>query len=162
LSATSVSIWAYAKRPVVYSVILGPNRPVFHCVCTSITDYLDELKSKLKTAQHYASTHLERHIRHYNLQARRKSFQAGNKCLILQPESTALHALRRWKGPAEVIEAVSPHSYIVDYNGTRYKLHANLLRKFNVRVDEVIVECINILDLSPLQGACTERCTNCV
>jgi len=124
---------------------------------TSITEYIDELRSKLKTAQHYASTHLdkeqERHIRNYNLRARCKSFQVGNKCLILQPESTASHALRRWKGPAEIIEAVSPHSYIVDYNGTRYKLHASLLCKFNVRVDEVIVECINVLDLSPLEGA---------
>ena len=48
----------------------------------SITEYLDDLKSKLETAQHYASNHLEheqqRHVHQYNLRARPKSFQPGN------------------------------------------------------------------------------------
>lgn len=85
-----------------------------------------------------------RHVHQYNLRARPKFFQPGDKCLILQPESTASHALRRWKGPAEVIEVVSPHSYIVEYENVRYKLHANLLRKFNVQVDEIIVESMHV------------------
>jgi len=60
--------------------------------------------------------------------------------------------VRRWKGPAEVIDVVSPNSYLVEYNDARYKLHANLQRKFNVRVDEVIVESMNVFDV-PTEGA---------
>ena len=148
---------------------LSPN------VSKSITEYLGNLKSKLETAQHYARNHLEReqqrHVRQYNLRARPKSFQPGDKCLILQPESTASHGLRRWKGPAEVIEVVSPHSYLVEHNGARYKLHANLLRKFHVQVDEVIVESMHIFDMpiedmsrvaSDIEGDLSEQVPPCI
>jgi Integrase core domain/Integrase zinc binding domain len=134
-------------------------------VSKSITEYLNHLKSKLETAQHYARNHLEReqqrHVRQYNLRARPKSFQPGDKCLILQPESTASHALRRWKGPAEVIEVVSPHSYLVEHNGARYKLHANLLRKFSVQVDEIIVESMNVFDTSIICDL-AEQVSSCI
>jgi len=134
----------------------------------SITEHLDDLKIKLETAQHYASDHLEseqeRHVHQHHHQP--KSFQPGDKCLILQPESTASHKLRRWEGPAEVIDVVSFNSYLAEYNDARYKLHANLLCKFNVRVNEVIVESMNVFDL-PTEGAdnidtmCID-CTTCV
>jgi len=74
----------------------------------SAVEYLEDLQNKLKTTQHYAVDHLKqeqsRHIQHYNLRARHKSFEPGDRCLILQP---ALHALRRWKGPATVVEKLS-------------------------------------------------------
>ena len=136
-------------------------------VSKSITEYLDDLKSKLETAQHFASDHLvqeqQRHVRQYNLRARHKSFQPGEKCLILQPESTASHALRRWKGPAEVVEIVSPNSYLVEYKNARYKLHANLLRKFIVSVDEVIIDSMNVFD-PPIEGADNNNtaCVDCM
>jgi len=56
----------------------------------------------------------------------------------LKPESTASHALRRRQGPATVKQILSPCSYIVEYKGAKYRLHANLLRHYNIRV-----ECIN-------------------
>ena len=62
----------------------------------------------------------------------------GDTCLNLKPESTASHALRRWQGPAMVKQVLSPRSYIVEYKGAKYRLHANLLRRYNVRV-----ECIH-------------------
>jgi hypothetical protein len=51
--------------------------------------------------------------------------------------SSAIFA--QWKGPAEKVEIKSPYSYVVEYNGSQYHLHANKLRKFHVRVDDV--EC---------------------
>ena len=41
----------------------------------------------------------------------------------------------------------SPYSYIVEYNGNRYALHANKLRKFRVHVDSA--ECNAALYASP-------------
>jgi hypothetical protein len=80
----------------------------------------------------------------YNLRAQRKNFVIGDSCLILQPESTSSHALRRWKGPAKVVQILSPYSYLIDYNGTQYRMHANNLRKFNTRVHEVKCDSIDL------------------
>jgi len=44
----------------------------------------------------------------------------------------------RWKGPATVVEVKSPYSYLVELDGSRQHVHANKLRKFHVRVDEVM------------------------
>jgi len=124
------------------NVEISPN------LSKTAVEYLDELKSKLETAQHYASVCAEReqnrHIQHYNLKAQDKTFTPGDSCLILQPESTSSHALRRWKGPAKIIQVLSPYSYLVDYNGTQYRMHANNLRKFNVRVCEIKCESMSV------------------
>ena len=117
-------------------------------VSRSTVEYLDDLRSRLETAQNYATLCAEheqqRHVAHYNLKAQDKSFSVGDSCLILQPESTSSHALRRWKGPAKIIRIMSPYSYMVDYNGTQYRMHANNLRKFNTRVCEIKCESISV------------------
>ena len=124
------------------NVDISPN------VSKSAVEYLDELRSKLEIAQHYASVCAEReqqrHVHHYNLKAQDKSFSIGDSCLILQPESTSSHALRRWKGPANIVHILSPYSYMVDYNGTQYRMHANNLRKFNTRVCEIKCESVSV------------------
>ena len=117
----------------------------------SVVEYLVNLQEKLKATQHYAAEHLKheqnRHINHYNLRARHKSFEPGDHCLILQPASTSSHALRRWKGPATVVEKLSDYSYIVEYNDTRYRLHANLLRKFHTQVNVVTTHTVNCVPM---------------
>lgn len=117
----------------------------------SAVEYLENLQEKLKTTQHYAAKHLRqeqnRHIQHYNLRARHKSFVEGDRCLILRPASTSSHTLRRWKGPATVVEKLSEYSYLVEYNNARYRLHANLLRKFHTQVNQIT--CLS-LDFSTI------------
>lgn len=61
----------------------------------------------------------------------------GEQVLILSPDSTASKVYSRWKGPAEIIAVKSPYCYL---DGTRYHMQANKLRKFHVRVEEVILE----------------------
>jgi hypothetical protein len=80
------------------------------------------------------------HVRRYNLRAQYKQFEPGESCLILQPDSTSSHALRRWKGPAKIVQVLSPNSYSVEYEGSTYRMHANNLRKFNVRASEIRCE----------------------
>jgi len=45
-----------------------------------------------------------------------------------------------WKGPAMVVEKLSPYSYVVDLDGTHYHLHANHLKPFYAEVDEVQID----------------------
>ena len=41
-----------------------------------------------------------------------------------------------------MVEVRSPYSYLVELDGTRHHVHANKLRKFHVRVDEIVFEPI--------------------
>ena len=108
-----------------------------------VSAYLEGLLDRLQTAQKYAAEHAEveqaRHVRHYNSKSRDKQFVVGDKCLILQRDSSASSVFSRWKGPDTVVQVCSSYTYIVELNGGRYHMHANSLRKFNVRVEEV--EC---------------------
>jgi len=75
--------------------------------------------------------------------------------MILSKDSTSNKVFAIWKGPAEIIEIKSPHSYMVELNGASYHVHANKLKKFNVRVHEVLCESIfvnllNRIDMSKL------------
>jgi hypothetical protein len=63
--------------------------------------------------------------------------------LVLLPDSNSSRDFNKWKGPAKIVEVVSPYSYLTEmYNGRRQHLHANRLRKYNMKVDEV--ECTSV------------------
>ena len=89
------------------------------------------------------------------LEHARKKIVVGQKCLILQPDDTSSRTFSRWKGPAEVVEVKSPHSYIVELDGKQMHIHANYLRPFHVRVDEVKCNC------SELQSV-IDNCFSCL
>jgi hypothetical protein len=111
-----------------------------HCK-KSVEEYLYELKEKLETAKSYADKHAnaaqKRYVDQYNLRSRDKRFSVGESVLILQPDSTSSKAFSKWKGPAKIVEIKSDYSYMVEIDNAIYHIHANRLRKYNVRVDEV-------------------------
>ena len=61
----------------------------------------------------------------------------GEKVLILHKDSTASRVFSRWKGPATIVQVVSPYSYLVEIDGARRVYHANHLRKFHLQVNRV-------------------------
>ena len=105
-------------------------------------DYLQELRKNLEVAETYAASHSERaqqrYVSHYNLRTRPKSFTVGEQVLILSPDSTTSKVFSKWPGPATVIEVISPHSYLVEIDGSRRHLHADKLRRYHINLDEVI------------------------
>ena len=128
----------------------------------SATEFLEELRGKLKVAQTYAESHTanaqSRYASRYNLRSRDKHFEVGQQVLILTPNSTASSVFSRWKGPATVVEVKSPYSYIVEYNGGRQHVHANKLRQFNVRVEEVICNSILINESDEWNNISVDTC----
>ena len=107
----------------------------------STVDYLQELRKNLEVAETYATSHSERaqqrYVSRYNLRTRPKSFTVGEQVLILSPDSTSSKVFSKWRGPATVIEVQSPHSYIVEIDGSRRHLHADKLRKYHINIAEV-------------------------
>jgi hypothetical protein len=113
----------------------------------SVEDYLKDLKHKLTIARDYADKHSkreqQRYVNHYNLRTRDKHFTVGETVLVLLPDSNSSKVFNKWKGPAKVVEILSPYSYLIEMDdGRRQHLHANRLRKYNVKVDEV--ECNSV------------------
>ena len=78
----------------------------------------------------------------YNLRAKEKSFEIGQKVLVLTPDSKNSKTFSRWVGPAVIKDKVSNHSYLVDINGAVKHIHAEKLRKYHIQVNEVICDTV--------------------
>jgi hypothetical protein len=117
-----------------------------------VADYLCDLREKLASANEYADEHMRtsqsKWASRYNLRAHDKKFDVGEQVLILTPDSTSSRLWSRWRAPATVVEIKSPHSYIVEIDGARQHVHANKLRKYDVRVDEVVCNSLTVSDAS--------------
>ena len=77
------------------------------------SEYLEELKRNLEKAQDYATAHTEkaqqRYVSRYNLRAREKLFEIGQKVLVLIPDSSSSKTFSRWEGPER--QTVEPHLF---------------------------------------------------
>ena len=70
------------------------------------------------------------------MRAREKSFEIGQKVLVLIPDSTSSKTFPRWAGPAVIKDRLSNHTYLVEINGSRKHLHADKIRKYHIQIDE--------------------------
>jgi len=71
----------------------------------------------------------------------------GQQVIELLPDSSN-KLLRRWQGPGTVVQVKSPYSYLIKLEqGQRRWLHANKLRPYHRRVNEVVINnCAIIYD----------------
>ena len=125
-------------------------------------EYLEDIRDKMEVAQRYANEQSQvaqqRYVDRYNLRAgKSKDFSVGDKCLLLYPDSTSSKVFSRWTGPANIEAVLSPNSYLVEFDGKRYRMHANNLRKFHVRVDEVVCQSI----MCPMPDMCDDISADC-
>ena len=65
----------------------------------------------------------------------------------MTPDSTT-RMWSRCKAPATVVEVKSPNSYIVEIDGRRQHVYSNKLRRYDVRVDEVICNTLVMSDMT--------------
>lgn len=129
----------------------------------NVTEFMRDLQDKLQVAHEYAKSHCdraqERYTAHYNLRSKDKHFTVGEQVLILSPDSTASKVYSRWKGPGTIVQVRSPYSYLVELDGARHHVHANKLRKFHLRVDEVIYEPIVVEEELNCQSVSVDTCS---
>jgi len=90
---------------------------------------LQDLRERLGDAERYAFKHTDKrqtqYTTSYNLRSQDKTFNVSEQVLILVPDSTSSKTFRRWQGPATITVKKSPHSYIVELNRLKHKIHAN-------------------------------------
>ena len=76
------------------------------------------------------------------MRAREKSFEIGQKVLVLIPDSTSSKTFSRWVGPAVIKDRLSNHTYLVDINGFRKHLHADKISKYHIPVEEATCDTV--------------------
>ncbi|XP_037526427.1 uncharacterized protein LOC119403570 [Rhipicephalus sanguineus] len=95
-----------------------------------------DLRNRLEETCRLAHEELEkagaRYTKLYNRKAKERSFNPGDKVLILLPTDTN-KLLLQWKGPFEVREKKGEADYVVDTAGGRKIFHANLLKRYEER-----------------------------
>ena len=110
----------------------------------SASDYLIELRDRLTFAEKLASSHADnvqgKYIARYNLRTRDKRFEIGETVLILNPDVISSRMWARWRAPAKIVDKRGDYSYLVEIDGSRQWIRANKLRKFDVRVEQLIFD----------------------
>jgi hypothetical protein len=107
--------------------------------------YLEEMLDRLQTAQHNAAAHAEgeqtRHVKLYNLHARDKHLEVGEKCIVLQRDSTHSSVFSRWKGPATNLQVCSPYTYQIELNGGKLVVVVLFTIKILILVTLLLLNC---------------------
>jgi hypothetical protein len=60
--------------------------------------------------------------------------------LLLTPDLTSSRLWSRWRAPATLVAKRGDYSYLIEIDGVKQWVHANKLRQFDVRIDEIICE----------------------
>ncbi|XP_041470756.1 uncharacterized protein LOC121420251 [Lytechinus variegatus] len=103
-------------------------------------EYVLELRNRLEETCQEAHRSLQksatRYKKQYDKKSKVRSFVPGDKVLLLLPTDRS-KLLLQWKGPFNVIAKIGASDYRIDLNGKTKVFHINLLKKYNVRQDEV-------------------------
>jgi len=122
-----------------------------------VVQYLQELRDKLVAANEFAASHLQREqnkwVKHYNLRFRHKGFFPGESVMILSPDSTTSRLWSRWRASAKIVRKQGDYSYLVEIDSATQLIHANKLRKFDVKVSELVCE-----SFWPQPAECADLC----
>ncbi|GFQ91151.1 retrovirus-related Pol polyprotein from transposon opus [Trichonephila clavata] len=107
----------------------------------SVEEYLRDLTGKLKQAHNLARGNSEKaqaeYASRYNLRSREKRLAVGDQVLVLIPSSSH-KLLKKWMGPASIIELPRPHTARVKMDdGSEKELHFNKLRPYIARIEQI-------------------------
>ena len=95
--------------------------------------YLLTLRQNLETAKRFVETagvhKQDNYVHKYSLRSTDRSFQVGDRVIILSPVGGTAKFRRRWQCPGVVVEVKSPYSYIVEIDNIRHHVHVNKVRK---------------------------------
>lgn len=105
------------------------------------TEYLVGLRQQMSEAARAVDERIEgvqrAYAEKYNLRARSKEFSEEEQVLVLDANpQNKMHP--KWIGPVKIKERKRPDSYVVQFeDGTERWVHANRLRKYYVRTNNV-------------------------
>jgi hypothetical protein len=96
-----------------------------------------------------------KYIARYNLRSRDKHFEIGETVLILNPGDTCSRLWARCRAPVTIVDKSGDYSYLFEIDGSRQWILVNKLRKFDVRVEQVMCDHCFLLDTEARINACS-------
>ena len=105
----------------------------------------------MKLAQEELTKNQTRYKRNYDKKTKDRLFNKGDKVLVMLPTNNN-KLLMQWKGPYEIIQRMGDNSYKILVGNKEKNYHANMLKKYYAREDEVKTE-IEKEDLKMSAGA---------
>ena len=118
----------------------------------NIVAYVLQMREKLENMTKLAHENMEEAQRRqktwYDHKARARSFNPGDKVLVMLP-SEASKLLAKWQGPFEVVQKLGPTTYEVASPGERRSrrvLHINLLKEWHERTKSEVLMIRHVED----------------
>ncbi|KAI4904670.1 hypothetical protein NFI96_001896 [Prochilodus magdalenae] len=118
----------------------------------NIVAYVLQMREKLENMTKLAHENMEEAQRRqktwYDHKARARSFNPGDKVLVMLP-SEASKLLAKWQGPFEVVQKLEPTTYEVASPGERRSrrvLHINLLKEWHERTKSEVLMIRHVED----------------
>ncbi|KAI4883507.1 hypothetical protein NFI96_029468 [Prochilodus magdalenae] len=118
----------------------------------NIVAYVLQMREKLENMTKLAHENMEEAQRRqktwYDHKARPRSFNPGDKVLVMLP-SEASKLLAKWQGPFEVVQKLGPTTYEVASPGERRSrrvLHINLLKEWHERTKSEVLMIRHVED----------------
>ena len=97
-----------------------------------VLDLQDKLQETCEIARQSLIKAKQTQEKHFDVKARNRKFQAGDKVLLLLPtDSNKL--LMQWKEPFEIIESVNGNNYKIQLPERVRLFHVNMLKKYTER-----------------------------
>lgn len=101
-----------------------------------VLDLKDRLSSTCELVRNELQKSSDRYKRNFDRKSSNRLFKVGDYVLILLPTDNN-KLLMQWKGPFKVVERKGISDYRIDVNGKFRLFHANLLKKYNLREEEL-------------------------
>ena len=99
-----------------------------------VIDLQERLNSTCDIARKALTKASAKYKRHFDVRAKERRFECGDRVLLLLPTSTN-KLLMQWKGPYEVVRRVARNDYKLMVDGKEKTYHANLLKRYVERTD---------------------------
>ena len=116
-----------------------------------VLELRERLEETMKLAQEELTKNQTRYKRNYDKKTKDRLFNKGDKVLVMLPTNNN-KLLMQWKGPYEIIQRMGDNGYKILVGNKEKNYHANMLKKYYAREDEVKTE-IEKEDLKMSAGA---------
>ena len=101
-----------------------------------IIDLQDRLEKTCQLAREELRKSKEKYRHQYNKKARLRSFKEGDEVLLLLPTDHN-KLLMQWKGPFKITKKLSVMNYQIDMGSRKQTFHANLLKRYYRREQDI-------------------------
>ena len=94
-----------------------------------VIDLREKMEKVIEVAQENLKNASKRYKKYFDVKAKARTFDKGDKVLLLLPTKANKLQLK-WQGPFEIIRKNGENNYVIEIGKVQRTYHANMLRKY--------------------------------